>query len=589
MRSIKLLKDWQGKKIGDIINMGDKGADFFISEGVAEEMGDLPIEEVKPENDSKPLKEPVLGANNKFVEKEKLLKKNENDKKIKKIKTMNLPIDNYYENSKRFYSIQPFFYDKTGMFWFWQENDSKYEQVDDIDVMIGFDNILGFNGQTVNSKVKANTLEAMKRVGRLNIPKPAPNKWIQFEDKAYSLESGNIYDVTPDYFFTNPIPWKLGDSEDTPTMDKLFEEWVGKEYVKTLYQIISYCCLNDYPIHLIFCLVGCGRNGKSKFQGLLNNFIGKENICSTELDTLIDSRFESFKLYKKLVCSMGETNFGVLSKTSLLKKLTGQDLIGFEFKNKKPFDDYNYAKIMISSNSLPSSEDTSEGFYRRWMIIDFPNIFPEGIDILKTIPKYEYNNLSKKVCNILKELLKNNQFHNQGTIKQRKQRYIFSSNPLSFFIELACDRNYKDYMRYGELYISYRKYLSIHKKRAINYKEFNEILAIEGLEVQKTSKKVEDEWVNGRFILGVILKDNWKELIDCDSNDACAVIYPQTTHRESECKYGHKRHKSHNEEINLSCHICGSNPCIEYDETAQGKPICEACKLAKHAQVEDIK
>ena len=89
---------------------------------------------------------------------------------------------------------------------------------------------------------------------------------------------------------------------------------------------------------------------------------------------MLDSRFESFKLYKKLVCTMGETNFNVLNKTSLLKKLTGQDLIGFEFKNKKPFDDYNYAKIMIASNSLPVSSDTSEGFYRRWMILDFPKL-----------------------------------------------------------------------------------------------------------------------------------------------------------------------------------------------------------------------
>jgi len=31
------------------------------------------------------------------------------------------------------------------------------------------------------------------------------------------------------------------------------------------------------------------------------------------------------------------------------------------------------------------------------MIIDFPNNFPEGVDILSTIPEIEYNNLVRKL------------------------------------------------------------------------------------------------------------------------------------------------------------------------------------------------
>jgi len=53
-----------------------------------------------------------------------------------------------------------------------------------------------------------------------------------------------------------------------------------------------------------------------------------QNVCSTELDSLISSRFEVTRLHKKLVCLMGETNFGEIRKTSILKKLTGKDIIG---------------------------------------------------------------------------------------------------------------------------------------------------------------------------------------------------------------------------------------------------------------------
>ena len=96
---------------------------------------------------------------------------------------------------------------------------------------------------------------------------------------------------------------------------------------------------------------------------------------------------------------MGETNFNEMSRTSKLKKLTGGDLIGFEYKNKNPFEAKNYAKILIATNSLPTTSDKTLGFYRRWMIIDFPNQFSEKKDILKDIPEEEYESLALK-CKI---------------------------------------------------------------------------------------------------------------------------------------------------------------------------------------------
>jgi P4 family phage/plasmid primase-like protien len=422
-----------------------------------------------------------------------------------------LKINSYVENVKRFYEVQPFFYDKQKIFWFWNHDLCCYEQIDDIDVMNALDDTLGFDGQTVGTQTKTQYIEAFKRVGRKNHPKPAPKKWVQFKDKAYSLTAKVVHDVTPDYFFTNPIPWELGEDMATPVMDKLFEEWVGMEYIQTLYEIIAYCCYSDYPMHQIFCLVGSGRNGKSKFQGLITKFIGQSNMTSTELDLLIDNRFESFKLFKKLVCILGETNYTKVKKTSLLKKLCGQDLIGFEKKNKDPFDDYNYAKIIINSNSLPSSGDTSEGFYRRWIIIDFPNKFPEGKDILATIPEQEYSNLARKVCTILPALLKGGKFTHQGSIEERRERYIMASNPLPLYMEQFCEKADDYFILYGELYTEYIKFLKGKNRRKVSKPEFKEALEEEGFWVEKTSKNIAEEnfepiWKNANWISGVRLK-----------------------------------------------------------------------------------
>ena len=136
---------------------------------------------------------------------------------------------------------------------------------------------------------------------------------------------------------------------------------------------------------------------------------------------------------------MGETNFNEMNKTSILKKLTGQDTIGFEYKNKNPFEDTNYAKILIATNSLPTTTDKTIGFYRRWLIIDFPNQFSEQKDILSDIPEEEYECLAVKSLGILKDLLDKRAFTNEGSVEDRMERYEAKSNFLDKFLKEFCD------------------------------------------------------------------------------------------------------------------------------------------------------
>ncbi len=317
----------------------------------------------------------------------------------------------------------------------WNDKEFKWENKDDKDILIKVSE--NSNANTINSKEKTEIIEAMQQYGRKQIPMKPKKTWIQFKDVLIDFKTGEEIKATPKYFITNPIPWTLHKEKfvNTPTMDKIFEEWVGKEYVQTLYEIIAYCLVPDYPIHRLFCLIGAGLNGKSCFLRLLKKFVGENNVTSTELDILLNSRFEITRLHKKLVCVMGETNFAEMSKTSIIKKLTGQDIIGFEYKNKNPFEDTNYAKILIATNNLPSTTDKTIGFYRRWLIIDFPNRFSEQKDILDDIPEEEYEILTIKSVGILKDLLERREFKNEGTIEEREKRYEDKSDPLEKFIK----------------------------------------------------------------------------------------------------------------------------------------------------------
>lgn len=143
---------------------------------------------------------------------------------------------------------------------------------------------------------------------------------------------------------------------------------------------------------------------------------------------------------------MGETNFNEINKTSILKKLSGGDLIGFEYKNKDLFEEKNYAKIIISTNNLPTTTDKTIGFYRRWMIVDFPNQFSEGKDILLDIPEEEYECLARKSIIILKELIKDRKFTNEGSIEERIKRYEDHSDPLEKFLKEYTEEDFNSFI-----------------------------------------------------------------------------------------------------------------------------------------------
>jgi len=414
-------------------------------------------------------------------------------------------ITNKFILADDFFEIQPFFYDRNKIWWIWDFKGFRWEQVDEVDILNAISKNHGAN--TINSKERGEILESLKQKGRKCIPEKVKKTWVQFKDIIVDVETGESSNASANYFVTNPIQFEIGEDDKTPIMDKIFKQWVGEDYVQTLYEIIAYCTLPDYPIHRLFCLIGDGSNGKSCFLKLISKFVGFSNITSTELDDLINSRFERAKLYKKLICLMGETNFSTIKKTSLIKRLTGQDTISFEFKNKTPFDDFNYAKIIIATNGLPYSEDKTDGFYRRWFIVNFPNKFTESKDILKDIPEEEYNALAKKSVTILKELISNRSFTNEGTVEVRKEKYEELSNPVDKFIEVECIKSNDLEIPFYKFYDELLLFISSRNYRTISKPEVSRILQREGFEIKTSARtKSDGKQTTWKVICGLNLK-----------------------------------------------------------------------------------
>lgn len=403
--------------------------------------------------------------------------------------------------AQKFEKLQPFFYDKSGIFWLWNHEDFCWEITDDIDML----NMIKMTVEkdVNNSKLRLEILNALKQRGRMNIPKEIKPTWIQFRERIIDIQTNEEFKATPNYFVTNPILWRIGEEDSTPTFDKLFKEWVGEEHKEELYEVIAFCLAPSYFIQRLICLIGAGSNGKSTYLNILRKFIGNQNITSVSLDDLMKSRFAGAKLFRKSVCLIGETNFNTLQRTDFLKKLTGGDMVPGEFKNKNPFDFINYAKLVMASNSLPMTADKTDGFYRRWKIIDFPFKFGEKRDILSEIPEKEYENLAKKCLNILRRLWEERTFTNDGDFDDRRKRYEEKSNPVMLYIRESYEKDINSDVLFSEFYEGLLDFFNENGFRTLTKPTVTKQLKMEGFDISLATVNN----VHGTFIYGIKKKD----------------------------------------------------------------------------------
>ena len=411
--------------------------------------------------------------------------------------------------AEQFCKLQPVYFDSAEIWWIWDADEFKWQMGDETDILnLVFKTI---NVDCVENKIRNEILNALRQVARLHKPETPEKDWIQFEDKIVDIKNVKIIDASPNYFVTNPIPWKLGTETDTPEMDKLFREWVVGEdqdesYINLLYEIIAYCACSEQFLQNIIALTGSGSNGKGTFLKLLTKFIGIENTCSSNLKAICNGSFETSALYKKLFCNIGEVDYDDLQNTSVIKQLTGEDLIRYEFKGRTPFSDYSPTTLIIATNSLPKTPDTSIGFYRRWVIVDFPHQFKVSADVLARIPQKEYENLALKIVLILKKLYTQSSFSNPQSFDEKAQRYEERSNPIQKFIELHCEEIAGQNTVLRDFTIELNEYLKKKHLRIMTVRSVSKFLKDDGWDIAKRYVTIDHNEYSSVVILNVVLK-----------------------------------------------------------------------------------
>jgi len=182
--------------------------------------------------------------------------------------------------------------------------------------------------------------------------------------------TGEVQDYDPDHVAFSKLSVNHDPQAQCPIWDDFLEYTLEPEDMIGLQELFGYCLVRGYPYHAAWFLLGSGQNGKGVSMNILRAMLGKRNCSAVALQE-VNERFYSHDLHNKYANISGDTSPRALCDASMYKMLTGGDEIRVEQKGKDAFDFINHAKIISSMNELMKSDDQSDGFFRRFVLIRF--------------------------------------------------------------------------------------------------------------------------------------------------------------------------------------------------------------------------
>lgn len=257
-----------------------------------------------------------------------------------------------------------------------------------------------------------NSLESIER-SELE-PKPY---YINVNNGVLDIRKMKLLPHNPKYKFLNKLPVNFNPKAKCLNTKKFFKQVLREETILPLQEMFGYCLYRDYNINSIFILRGTGRNGKGVTLRLLKTMLGIQNICARKFQEIASDQHARADLYCKFATLSGEMKYEDIKDNSLIKELSGKDVVTARRLYKESFEFENYAKLVFSTNNLPPSLDMNVGWLDRIVFFEFPKTFDKGS---KKTNENLFDELQEELEGLLiwsleglQRLLKNGKFSNQ--------------------------------------------------------------------------------------------------------------------------------------------------------------------------------
>jgi len=372
----------------------------------------------------------------------------------------------------------------------WIYKDGVYKPEGKSEVKEQIRKILGktYNSQIYNriiEKIEADTFIEHDDFFKTNYLDEVPVK-----NGILNIFTKELAPFNPKKIFFNKLPVEYSPGARCPNILKFLSDVLKHvSDIDVMIEIIGFCLLKEYRFEKAFMFVGNGRNGKSKTLELIKKMIGIENCCSVPLSMITADSTSVIEMFGKMVNLAGDLSNDSLKKTGMFKQTVGRDVIAAKRKYLRDLIFVNYAKHIFAANELPKVYDLSDGFWTKWLLLEFPYKFipkkeydklleDEKIDkkildpniIDKIATPQEMSGLFNLALDSLKFLLEKRDFSYSKGTKEIKELWIRQSDSFAAFCIDAVEEDYEARVTKKELRMRFHRYCKVHKLKGVGDK-----------------------------------------------------------------------------------------------------------------------
>lgn len=366
----------------------------------------------------------------------------------------------------------------------------------------------------VIERIEADTMIEQEEFFNNNIPYKIPVENGTLNLKTFELEKSNESEI---HF--NKLYITYDKNIDCVEIKKFLSEILTEQDILILQEFLGFCLIKYYNYEKALILLGGGSNGKSVLLDLIKRFIGAKNTTARGIGDFDknDDKFKLCGLHNKMLNIAGDVSAKSLSDSSVFKQLTGGDLITANRKFLQPIHFVNYSKFISSFNQLPMTYDLSDGFFRRWLIIEFKTIFKlkqeyekldnddkknyklADINIMKKLDtKEEMSGLLNFAIDGLKRLNDNKGFSNNDSIETIKNEWLLKSNSFEVYFQdnIICDNStINDVIEKQQLKKKYLIYCRENELKFVSDRVIKHTLEIKGIVDKRVTLNNEQKYV----------------------------------------------------------------------------------------------
>lgn len=227
-----------------------------------------------------------------------------------------------------------------------------------------------------------------------------------------------------------------------PTEDEVEAAEIDAKKKKDLLQEFVGACVMGIAWRFQKCLVlyGTGGNGKSVFTNVVSRLFDENSVCSVPPHDWTD-KFRPQIMVGARVNLVSELPERDIADGERFKAVTVGDPITVERKYGDPVTAPITAGHIFSCNALPHANDTSDGFWRRFLLVTFARRFhgtaSQDVELDRRIIENEIPGIARWALEGAIRLQRHNQYSEPDESRARLVEWRDASDPMKSFILAA--------------------------------------------------------------------------------------------------------------------------------------------------------